>query len=198
MRSFMMQIRYFTELATPVGPVTIVSDGSRITLLSLRPAADVVTVEPRVDWREAGTRAATARDTGLARTRMHGPGTPESDTVLAQARAQIRDYFDGELRNFTLPLAPQGTPFQQEVWSALRDIPFGETTSYGALAAQLGRPGSARAVGAANRQNPIAIVVPCHRVIGTNGTLTGYAGGLERKSLLLDHEARVSGVRLAL
>jgi methylated-DNA-[protein]-cysteine S-methyltransferase len=118
--------------------------------------------------------------------------------VLQLAHAQLRDYFAGRLRTFSLPLAAEGTPFQHMVWAALREIPFGQTTSYGALAARVGRPGAARAVGAANRLNPIAIVVPCHRVIGANGKLTGYAGGLQRKSMLLEHEARVSGAVLPL
>ena len=172
----MKQSRNYAELTTPVGPLTIVTDGVRITMITLRTAAAVSAAEPGFEWHRA----------------------PASDPLTEQARTQISAYFAGELHSFTLPLAPRGTPFQQQVWSALQNIPFGETTSYGALAAQLGRPGSARAVGAANRQNPIAIVVPCHRVIGSNGTLTGYAGGIERKGLLLDHEARVSGVRLAL
>jgi methylated-DNA-[protein]-cysteine S-methyltransferase len=172
----MNPIRFFAELTTPVGPITVVTDGSRITRISLRSAAAILTAEPGFDWRPA----------------------PAADSLTEQTRAQINAYFDGDLHSFTLPLAPEGTPFQQQVWAALQRIPFGQTTSYGALAAQLGRPGSARAVGAANRQNPIAIVVPCHRVIGSNGTLTGYAGGIERKGLLLDHEARASGVRLAL
>src|SRR5690606_10896038 len=89
--------------------------------------------------------------------------------------------------------APRGSEFQQQVWAALRRIPFGETRSYGEIAAALGQPGSARAVGAANRTNPIGIVVPCHRVIGAEGTLTGYAGGIERKKFLLEHEAALAG-----
>jgi O-6-methylguanine DNA methyltransferase len=100
-------------------------------------------------------------------------------------------YFSGQLRAFdAIETATSGTPFQREVWAALRRIPAGETTSYGELATRIGRPGSARAVGAANGANPIVIVVPCHRVIGANGTLTGFARGLHRKSWLLDHEAR--------
>ena len=122
----------------------------------------------------------------------------ESAATLAQAREQLEAYFAGELRAFTLPLRARGTPFQQQVWQALTRIPYGETTSYGAIAAQIGMPGSARAVGAANGQNPIAIVVPCHRVIGANGSLVGYGGGLERKTWLLSHEARISAEQLSL
>lgn len=105
--------------------------------------------------------------------------------VLRKARAQLNEYFAGQRRAFELPLAARGTPFQQQVWRALCDIPYGETTSYGALAARLGQPTASRAVGAANGRNPIGIVVPCHRVIGSAGALTGYAGGLERKQALL-------------
>ncbi len=109
-------------------------------------------------------------------------------------------YFSGELRQFKLPLAPDGTPFQRRVWDELTRIPYGETISYGELARRLGDPSAVRAVGRANGANPIAIVVPCHRVIGADGTLTGYAGGLERKRALLELEARHSGkpVQLAL
>jgi methylated-DNA-[protein]-cysteine S-methyltransferase len=109
-----------------------------------------------------------------------------------EAADQLRAYFAGELREFDLPLAPHGTPFQQRVWAALREIPYGTTIGYAELAAAVGRPGAARAVGAANGRNPIAVVIPCHRVIGASGTLTGYGGGLARKRLLLDLEAGIA------
>lgn len=109
---------------------------------------------------------------------------------------QLRGYFAGELTEFDLTLAPEGTPFQQRVWRALREIPYGETESYGGLAARIGAPGAARAVGLANGRNPISIVVPCHRVVGASGSLTGYGGGLERKQQLLDLERRVVGAAL--
>ena len=101
------------------------------------------------------------------------------------AEAQLRKYFAGTRRTFDLPLAPRGTAFQQRVWAALRAIPYGETRTYGELAAAIGSPSASRAVGMANHHNPIPIVIPCHRVIGANGTLTGYAGGLEIKRKLL-------------
>lgn len=113
--------------------------------------------------------------------------TPD-DNGLAEARRQLDDYFAGARTAFDLPLALEGTPFQTTVWSALRDIPYGETISYGELARRVGRPGASRAVGAANGRNPISIVVPCHRVIGADGRLTGYGWGNERKAWLLDHE----------
>jgi methylated-DNA-[protein]-cysteine S-methyltransferase len=107
---------------------------------------------------------------------------------LAEARRQLAAYFAGELRAFALPLAPRGSEFQQKVWAALCEIPFGATSSYGALARRLGVPNHARAVGHANARNPLSICVPCHRVVGTSGALTGYAGGVPRKRWLLAHE----------
>ncbi len=106
----------------------------------------------------------------------------------APVRAQLEEYFRGERDAFDLPLAPAGTEFQRRVWDELARIPFGETVDYGSLAVRVGRPGAARAVGRANATNPIPIIVPCHRVIGANGSLTGYAGGMEAKRTLLDLE----------
>jgi methylated-DNA-[protein]-cysteine S-methyltransferase len=112
-----------------------------------------------------------------------------SEPVLLGAEAQLRAYFAGELRRFDLPLAPRGTAFQLSVWDALLEIPYGATTTYSELAAMIGRPSACRAVGAANGRNPLAVIVPCHRVIGAAGALTGYGGGLERKRMLLALEA---------
>src|SRR5436305_1285343 len=118
-----------------------------------------------------------------------GPsGRAATGGVLAAAAHQLEQYFAGERRGFDLPLAPEGTAFQQRVWRALLAIPYGETCSYGHIARAIGRPAASRAVGAANGKNPLAIVVPCHRVIGANGTLTGYGGGLPTKRWLLDLE----------
>lgn len=105
-----------------------------------------------------------------------------------EAARQLEAYFSGERTRFDLKLAPEGTPFQQEVWAALCEIPFGQTISYGELAARVGRPLGAQAVGRANGQNPIGVIVPCHRVVGADGALVGYAGGLDRKEALLRHE----------
>lgn len=110
------------------------------------------------------------------------------DDALPEVTRQLGQYFAGTRTTFDLPLAPVGTDFQERVWAALRDIPYGETRSYGELATAIGRPGAARAVGLANGRNPISIVVPCHRVVGASGRLTGYAGGMERKSYLLSLE----------
>ena len=110
---------------------------------------------------------------------------PRDDRVLPALREQLPLYFAGELREFDVRLATAGTPFQQQVWAALRDVPYGATCTYGDLAAAIGRPTAVRAVGAANGRNPVCIVVPCHRVVGRDGSLTGFAGGMERKQLLL-------------
>lgn len=116
------------------------------------------------------------------------PDAVATQRVLARAVHQLAEYFAGRRNAFDLPLAPRGTAFQHLVWGQLSTIPHGETRSYGDIACGIGRPTASRAVGAANSQNPIAIIVPCHRVIGANGTLTGYAGGLAAKRWLLEHE----------
>jgi len=110
------------------------------------------------------------------------------DAVLAQARDQLTGYFAGKVRAFTLPLAPNGTDFQRRVWRALETIPFGTTVTYAEIARRVGSTAAVRAVGAANGRNPIPIIVPCHRVIGSDGSLTGFGGGLDRKLWLLRHE----------
>jgi methylated-DNA-[protein]-cysteine S-methyltransferase len=125
-------------------------------------------------------------------------GTPRATPVLARAAAQLAEYFGGSRRAFDLPLAADGTPFQQAVWAALRTIPFGATWSYGALARRIGQPAASRAVGAANRRNPIAIIIPCHRVIGADGSLTGFGGGLTAKRFLLAHEREADAPSLPL
>jgi methylated-DNA-[protein]-cysteine S-methyltransferase len=118
------------------------------------------------------------------------PGAREDLRVFAEVLAQLAAYFSGQRRSFELRLAPRGTAFQQKVWRALTQIPYGETTTYAAIARAIGRPTAVRAVGAANGKNPLSIVVPCHRVIGRDGTLTGYAGGLPSKRRLLELEAQ--------
>ena len=119
------------------------------------------------------------------------PGVPRDDEALEQVTTQLGEYFAGDRLEFELPLQPTGTPFQTKVWMALRAIPYGLTTSYGELATELGQPTASRAVGLANGRNPLAVIVPCHRVIGANGSLTGFGGGIERKRWLLDHERAV-------
>ncbi len=120
------------------------------------------------------------------------------DGAFDDVRRELDEYFAGTLQDFTVPLSPRGSAFQKQVWQALSEIPYGETTSYGKVAASIGHPDGARAVGVANGQNPIPIIVPCHRVIGADGSLTGYGGGLDAKRWLLDHEARHAGLTLSL
>ena len=117
-----------------------------------------------------------------------GDGSAAASRIVETAADQLREYFAGTRTSFDVPLAPTGTVFRRSVWDALMGIPFGETTTYGELAARLGRPTASRAVGAANGANPISVIVPCHRVIGADGSLTGYAGGIGAKRLLLDLE----------
>lgn len=117
-------------------------------------------------------------------------GTPD-ESPFASAISQLDDYFSGRRQQFSVPMAPVGTPFQLAVWTELVRVPYGQTISYSSLARRIGRPGAARAVGSANARNPISILIPCHRVIGSAGSLTGYAGGLDRKRWLLAHESAV-------
>ncbi len=159
-----MTTQFFIRIASPIGALLLVSNGEALTALHMEQ-----------------TRYPMELDEGAREDRK----------PFKSAIAQLDAYFAGELRDFDLPLAPQGTPFQSRVWKALQDIPFGETTSYGDLAAGVGDRKASRAVGLANGRNPIGIVVPCHRVIGANGSLTGYGGGMERKRWLLAHEKRV-------
>ena len=123
-----------------------------------------------------------------ARVRLRDLVEDGSHPILLQAEAELKEYFAGERNRFMIPLDMRGTAFQKEVWKALAAIPFGETRTYGELASQLGNVNASRAVGAANGRNPIAIIVPCHRVIGSTGKLTGFAGGLEAKAHLLNLE----------
>lgn len=121
-----------------------------------------------------------------------------SNQLTDEACFQLKQYFDGRLTQFDLPLKPLGTPFQGTVWQQLKEIPFGKTSTYGNIAKALGDPNKVRAVGNANGQNPIAIVIPCHRVIGSSGQLVGYAGGLHRKQWLLDFESQITSKQMNL
>lgn len=129
-------------------------------------------------------------ENGIWKISISDEGTEMADipNVLQDAVQQVQDYFEGKIREFTFPLNPEGTDFQKKVWLKLAEIPYGRTVSYLELARQLGDEKAIRAVAAANGRNPLWIVVPCHRVIGTDGSLTGYAGGLWRKKWLLEHE----------
>lgn len=149
-----------------------------------------------------GRLTLVASDRGLAailweherpgRVRLNMVDEDSAHPMLVEAERQLEEYFEGRRQKFELKLDPSGTPFQQTVWSALMEIPFGETRTYGEIAARIGHPSAARAVGAANGRNPLSIVAPCHRVLGSTGALTGFAGGLEVKERLLAFEKNVS------
>lgn len=127
--------------------------------------------------------------TGLYRDNIIGEAEAETE-LIRETRRQLTEYFDGKRQDFQVPIRLEGTEFQQRVWEALQTIPYGETRSYGEIARQIGSPKAARAVGGANHNNPVMIIVPCHRVIGANGSLTGFGGGLDMKEFLLDLERK--------
>lgn len=141
-----------------------------------------------IQTRIGGFEIATDDSGALRELKFARRPVPDTAPADLPARLQLNEYLDGRRQTFDLPLAPDGTDFQKQVWAELVRIPYGETISYAELARRIGKPGAARAVGRANATNPIAIVVPCHRVIGASGTLTGYAYGMEMKSRLLDLE----------
>jgi methylated-DNA-[protein]-cysteine S-methyltransferase len=157
----------YTHIETPVGPLLLAGDREELRIIDFE--AGPHPLQPESDW-------------------------TEDAAAFVDAIAQLEAYFRRELKSFDLPLAPRGTPFQLSVWSTLQSIPYGTTVSYAELAKRVGKPQAVRAVGAANGANPLPIVLPCHRVVGSNGTLTGYGGGLEIKEMLLALE----GARLPL
>ena len=133
-------------------------------------------------------------DHRLTRLGFGAPASPQGDAAsLSAAAIQLEQYFAGERTEFDLDIELQGTQFERRVWDAVRAIPYGSTATYAEIAARIGRPGACRAVGRANALNPVAVVIPCHRVVGSDGSLTGYAGGIEMKRALLELEARVAG-----
>ncbi len=152
---------FYTIMDSPVGPLLLAGDGQTLSHV-----------------RFSTGRGSTKPD----------PGWQRNEAALDDARRQLQAYFDGTRTGFDLPLAPSGNAFQQDVWRALLTIPYGQTCSYGEIARQIGRPGGAQAVGAANGANPIPIIIPCHRVIGADGSLVGFGGGLPTKIWLLAHE----------
>lgn len=172
------QIAWLSDVATPIGEMIAGATETHLVLL------------------EYARRKRL--DEQLARlTRTTGFTLERGETRIVNAlRAQLDEYFRGERKDFTIPIDARGTPFQMRVWTQLRRIPYGTTTSYGRLALTLGSTEAVRAVARANGDNPLAILVPCHRVIGADGSLTGYGGGLWRKKKLLDLEARTEALRL--
>jgi methylated-DNA-[protein]-cysteine S-methyltransferase len=157
-----MSAKQHTVIDSPYGPLTLVADDGVLCGLYM-----------------TGQRHRPPEETFGAR----------DETPFMAAEEQLEAYFEGELKDFSLELRLHGTPFQRSVWDQLRRIPYGETRTYGALADALGNPTASRAVGLANGKNPVGIIVPCHRVVGANGSLTGYGGGLDRKQRLLDFES---------
>jgi methylated-DNA-[protein]-cysteine S-methyltransferase len=165
--------RSHAVIDSPIGPLTLVADNGKLSGLYME------------------VRGHEPEPAALGR-----PGTIDDDEVLTAAARQLGAYFAGELTAFELPLSLEGSGFQRTVWDGLQVIPYGETISYGELARRIGQPSASRAVGLANGRNPVSIVVPCHRVVGSDGSLTGYGGGLDRKRFLLALEQRVSGQTL--
>jgi len=157
-----MDLMLYTTLDSPIGELLLLGDDRALHGLYMQEGRKPVRIAAR--WER-------------------------SAQPFAQVRTQLQEYFAGERITFDVPLVMKGTPFERRVWQALRDIPYGNTVSYGEIARRVGQPSAARAVGLANGRNPIAVIVPCHRVIGANGTLTGYGGGLERKRQLLELES---------
>lgn len=160
----------YRTIDSPIGPLTLAGQGSVLTMLRM---VDQTYEPSRTGW-------------------------APNPAAFQAATEQLDAYFAGELTEFDFDFELRGSEFQRRVWKALQTIPYGETRSYGTIAAQIGAPGSARAVGLANGHNPIAIVVPCHRVIGANGSLTGYGGGLDRKQTLLALERKHASTNAAL
>lgn len=152
----------FRNIDSPVGPLLLAASDDALVAIEFRQNRHPV--KRNVDWQQG------------------------DNAMLRETQRQLQSYFDGQARRFDLPLAPNGTRFQQQVWATLAQIPYGVTWSYGELAQHLGKPAAVRAVGAANGRNPIPIVLPCHRVIGADGSLTGFGGGLPTKAFLLRHE----------
>jgi O-6-methylguanine DNA methyltransferase len=169
-----MDVLYRQQIDTPLGAMLAVASDSALCVLEFHRGERLTRLERRI-----------------ARWFPPHTFTDEPNRILEQTRAWLRGYFDGSAANADLvPIDMRGAEFERRVWDALREIPAGETRSYGDIARRLGDPGASRAVGTANGANPVAIIVPCHRVIGANGSLVGYGGGLDKKTWLLNHERR--------
>ncbi len=177
-----MKKQFADRIPTPLGVAWAVVDGRGALV--------------RLDFEE-GRGAPSSREALEQSCARRGIALAWSAKALRPLRRALERYFRGELQVFELPVAPEGSAFQRKVWRALQRVPYGATVSYGELARRIGRPGASRAVGRANATNPISVVIPCHRVIGADGTLTGYGGGLERKRKLLELECAHRGARRA-
>jgi methylated-DNA-[protein]-cysteine S-methyltransferase len=163
----------YARITSPIGELLLVGDGESLTGLYMEP----LDADPKHGWLPSV-----------------GPGWRHDPGVFTEVCHQLGEYFAGERRAFDLSVAPTGTPFQLRVWQALTTVPYATTTSYGAIAGQIGQPTASRAIGMANGRNPVSVIVPCHRIIGVGGALTGYGGGLSRKRFLLELETRGTGL----
>jgi methylated-DNA-[protein]-cysteine S-methyltransferase len=166
----------FTRLATPIGELTLTASNTALTAVYFPTSKHGPPPADRAEW-------------------IADDGRGPAGEILERVRHQLSEYFAGTRQAFDVPLAAPGSVFEHRVWEALRAIPYGVTTSYGALARRLGDPRATRAVAAANAKNPIPIIVPCHRVLGARGELTGFGGGLDRKRWLLEHEGALLPLR---
>jgi methylated-DNA-[protein]-cysteine S-methyltransferase len=183
------QHRVHTVVDSPVGPLTLVTADGAITGLYLDQQRHAPSAGILGEFVIGPSAPGEANEAGL------GTDADPAEAAFAAPIRQLREYFAGQRTEFDLPLALDGTPFQRRVWAALVQIPYGQTISYGELAQEIGQPTAARAVGLANGRNPVSIIVPCHRVVGATGDLTGYGGGLARKQYLLAFEQRVIAAR---
>ncbi len=179
---------------TPIGELLLVARGEAVCEIRLPdPSTDLpgATQEgspPRSAVAPSAAASHVVAASPVAAPPVGAPAQPAADAVLDEARRQLDEYFAGERREFDLPLRLEGTPFQRQVWDALRSVGYGETVTYSQLARAIGRPGAARAVGAALASNPLPLVLPCHRVVGAHGDLRGFGGGIARKRYLLEAE----------
>lgn len=186
-----MSVQY---LQSPIGILTLQAEEDKLTRVEFlfgrktKPKQQT----PRLFEERANDslKAFTSQELELLST-VRYKDVYQTNRLLEKAKQELNEYFEGRRKNFDLPIKPHGTLFQQQVWSQLATVPYGEVQTYGSLAFQIGRPKSARAIGAAMRENPIGIVLPCHRIVGASGSLTGYNGGLYRKTFLLNLEANV-------
>lgn len=179
-------MKYFDYYSSPLGILLLTEENEKITRLELS-EKKLRTADCPIDSKTIPASCSQAAGTDSANSLIDS-AEQKNTPLIALAKSQLEEYFQGARKTFDLPLQPAGTPFQKKVWDALCTIPYGETRSYKEIALQIHNPRGCRAVGMANNRNPIMIMIPCHRVIGSNGSLVGYAGGLDIKEWLLLHE----------
>ena len=186
---------YYSIIDSPVGKLLVTSDGKHVTRLFMEDHIGGPTANSDFAESPSKENSVYGRQGKFGNLPLPDWQRNENEPTLVKAKEQLREYFAGKRQSFDLPLKLEGNSFQVVVWEELTRIPFGKTISYGELARRIGKPGAPRAVGLANGKNPISIIVPCHRVIGASGKLTGYGGGLDRKVFLLEHESNVIGAK---